>query len=110
MSCQIINHIADLRIIVEGKDEKSLFIRTAQAMTDLMVKGDIVKKTVIKDVSLKGDDFRDLMVKWLGEIIYLFNGEKLLVHSIEINSISSMMLRLERWKKQGNLFLVCGST
>ena len=107
---QIINHTADLGIIVKGVNEKDVFIRAAYAMTDLMVKGDITKKTVIKDVSLKGDDFPDLMVKWLGEILYLFNGEKLVVHSIEINSISSMTLRLERWKKQGNPFLVCGST
>jgi SHS2 domain-containing protein len=89
---QIINHTADLGIIVKGVNEKDVFIRAAYAMTDLMVKGDITKKTVIKDVSLKGDDFPDLMVKWLGEILYLFNGEKLLVHSIEINSISSIML------------------
>jgi SHS2 domain-containing protein len=110
MSYQIIDHTADLGIIVEGEDEKNLFIRAAQAMTDLMIEGDIVEKTVVRDVSLQGDDFPDLMVKWLGEILYLFNGEKLLVHSIEINSISSMTLRLERWKKQGNPFLVCGST
>jgi SHS2 domain-containing protein len=89
---QIINHTADLGIIVKGVNEKDVFIRAAYAMTDLMVKGDITKKTVIKDVSLKADDFPDLMVKWLGEILYLFNGEKLLVHSIEINSISSIML------------------
>ena len=90
---KIIDHTADLGIIVEGEDEKNLFIHAAQAMTDLMVKSDIVKKTVIKDVSLQGDDFPDLMVKWLGEILYLFNGEKLVMHSIEITSISSIMLR-----------------
>ena len=93
MSYQIIDHTADLGIIVEGEDEKNLFIRAAKAMTDLMVKDDIAKKTIIKDVSLQGDDFPDLMVKWLGEILYLFHGEKLLVHSIEIKSISSIMLQ-----------------
>ena len=90
---QIIDHTADLGIIVEGEDEKNLFIRAAQAMTDLMIEGDIVEKTVVRDVSLQGDDFPDLMVKWLGEILYLFNGEKLVVHSIEITSINSIMLR-----------------
>jgi SHS2 domain-containing protein len=89
----IIDHTADLGIIVKGVDEKDVFIRAAYAMTDLMVKGDISKKTVIKDVSLQGEDFPDLMVKWLGEILYLFHGEKLLVHSIKIKSISPITLR-----------------
>jgi len=93
LTYQIIDHTADLGIIVKGVNEKDVFIRAAYAMTDIMVKGDINKKTVIKDVSLQGDDFPDLMVKWLGEILYLFNGEKLVVHSIEITSISSIMLQ-----------------
>jgi len=90
---QIIDHTADLGIIVKGIDEKDVFIRAAYAMTDLMVKGDISKKPVIKDVSLQGEDFPDLMVRWLGEILYLFHGEKLLVHSITIKSISPITLR-----------------
>ena len=93
LNYQIIDHTADLGIIVQGTDEKNLFIRAAQAMTDLMVKGDISKKTVIKDVSLQGEDFPDLMVRWLGEILYLFNGEKLIVNSIEIKSISPIKLK-----------------
>jgi SHS2 domain-containing protein len=90
---QIIDHTADLGIIVKGVDEKDVFIRAAYAMIDLMVKGDISKKTAIKDVSLQGEDFPDLMVRWLGEILYLFNGEKLLVHSIKIKSISPITLK-----------------
>jgi len=90
---QIIDHTADLGIIVKGPDVKNLFIRAAQAMTDLMVKGDISKKTVIRNVSLQGEDFPDLMVRWLGEILYLFHGEKLLVHSIKITSISPITLK-----------------
>ena len=93
LNYQIIDHTADLGIIVTGEDEKNLFIRAAQAMTDIMVKGDITTKTVIKDVFIKGEDFPDLMVKWLGEILYLFNGERLVLHSIEIKSISPIMLR-----------------
>ena len=93
LTYQIIDHTADLGIIVKGVDEKDVFIRAAYAMTDLMVKGDISKKTVIKDVSIQGEDFPDLIVKWLGEILYLFHGEKLLVHSIEIKSISPITLR-----------------
>lgn len=90
---QIIDHTADLGIIVKGPDVKSLFIRAAQAMTDLMVRGDIRDKTAIRDILVEGEDFPDLMVRWLGEILYLFEGENLMVHSIEIKSISPIQLK-----------------
>ena len=93
LTYKIIDHTADTGIIVEGNDEKNLFIRAAQAMTDLMVKGDTSKKTVIKDVFIRGEDFPDLMVKWLGEILYLFDGENLIVNSIKIKSISPTKLK-----------------
>jgi len=89
---QIIDHTADLGIIVKGPDVKSLFILAARAMTDLMVKGDISEKTVIRDVLVEGEDFPDLMVRWLGEILYLFEGENLIVNSIGVKSISPIQL------------------
>ena len=93
LTYQIIDHTADLGIIVKGPDVKSLFIRAAQAMTDLMVRGDISEKTAIRDVSVEGEDFPDLMVRWLGEILYLFEGENFIVHSIQIKSISPIQLK-----------------
>ena len=89
---QIIDHTADLGIIVKGSDVTNLFIHAAQAMIDLMVKGEVSNKKSIRNVSLQGTDFPDLMVKWLGEILYLFYGEKLLLHSIEIKSINPTKL------------------
>jgi len=38
---QLIDHTADLGIIVKGADEVDLFIQAARAMIDLMVKADI---------------------------------------------------------------------
>jgi SHS2 domain-containing protein len=93
LTYELIDHTADLGIIVKGGDVKDLFIRAARAMTDLMVKGDISRTTVTRDVIVEGEDFPDLMVKWLGEILYLFEGEKLIVHAIEIKSISPVQLK-----------------
>ncbi len=93
LTYQIIDHTADLGIIVKGPDVKSLFIFAAQAMTDLIVKGDIRDRTAIKDVLVEGEDFQDLMVRWLGEILYLFEGENLILNSTEIKSIGPMRLQ-----------------
>ncbi len=107
LSYQIIDHTADLGIIVEGTDEKNLFIRAAQAMTDLMVKGDISERTATRDILVEGEDFPDLMVRWLGEILYLFDGENLIVNSMEINSISPMKLE---WGPLFHIYVIFNST
>ncbi len=93
LTYQIIDHTADLGIIVKGHDVKQLFILAAQAMTDIMVEGDISEKTATRDVLVEGEDFPDLMVRWLGEILYLFEGENLIVNSMEIKSISPIQLK-----------------
>jgi len=90
---EIIDHTADLGIIVKGPDVEQLFIRAALAMTELMVKGDSSDIVSTSEVVVQGEDFPDLMVRWLGEILYLFEGEDLIVHSIEIKSIGPVQLQ-----------------
>jgi SHS2 domain-containing protein len=93
LNYQIIDHTADLGIIVRGADAKDLFISAGYAMTDLMVKGDISEKGAKRKVLVEGEDFPDLMVRWLSEILYLFDGEHILVSAIEISSISPIRLQ-----------------
>ena len=85
---QIVDHTADLGIIVTARSLKNLFINAAKAMIDLMIQGDARGKTELREIVIEGKDFPDLMVRWLGEILYLFYGENLIVSSIEITSLS----------------------
>jgi len=59
---EIIDHTADLGIIVKGPDTKGLFINAALAMIDLMVKGKISDIITTRDILIEGEDFPDLMV------------------------------------------------
>jgi len=93
MNYQIIDHTADLGIIVKGSNIKELFVNAANAMIDLMVKADIPEKSPERKLIIEGADLPDLMVRWLGEILYLFNGEHILVRAIEIGSMSPTRLQ-----------------
>ena len=95
LNYQIIDHTADLGMVVQGVDVKRLFIDAAHAMLDLMVKGDMSEKRAKREISIAGDDFADLMVRWLGEILYLFYAEHLLTTGVVIKSISPTRLRAE---------------
>jgi len=92
LNYEIIDHTADLGIVVKGFDVKDVFIRAGYAMTDLMVKADISEKGAKRKVLVEGEDFPDLMVRWLSEILYLFDGEHLVVNRIKIKSISPSRL------------------
>jgi SHS2 domain-containing protein len=85
---QIIDHTADLGIVVKAHSLKNLFINAAKAMVDIMIQGDVKVKTEVREIVIEGKDFPDLMVRWLGEILYLFYGENLIGSSIEIESLS----------------------
>jgi SHS2 domain-containing protein len=89
---EIIDHTADLGIIVKAPDVEGLFSNAAMAMTELMVKGDLGKKKTLRETSLHAQDYPDLMVRWLGEVLYLFDGEGLIVDRIEFKALSATRL------------------
>ena len=93
LSYEIIDHTADLGIVVKGGNIKELFVNAANAMTDLMVKADVREKGAKRKLIVEGEDLPDLMVRWLSEILYLFNGEHILVSAMEIGSMSSTRLQ-----------------
>jgi SHS2 domain-containing protein len=92
LSYEIIDHTADLGIVVKGGNIKELFVNAANAMTDLMVKANISEKGGIRKLKVEGEDLPDLMVRWLSEILYLFNGEHIVVRAIEIGSMGPTRL------------------
>ena len=84
----LLDHTADLGIIVRGRDLRTLFEAAAKSMMYIMVKGKPADITKTFNLSVEGYDLADLMVRWLGEILYLFEGEHELVTGVEIISVS----------------------
>jgi protein archease len=80
----LLDHTADLGIRTWGADLKKLFENAGMALMDLLISGESPKRTLPRKISLTGDDLADLMVRWLGEILYLLEGETLVVTSIRI--------------------------
>jgi len=84
----VLNHTADSGIMVCGTDVRNLFEKAAIAMMQIMVSCKHTEKTRTIKLSLNEQDLPGLMVRWLGEILYLFAGEKEVVSGIRIDSIS----------------------
>ena len=88
----IIDHTADLGITVRGTDLRDLFEEAARSITHLMVTVNPAKELKIVKLSVTGCDSADLMVRWLGEILYLLEGENKVVIHMDIDSISPLRL------------------
>jgi len=85
----LLDHTADMGVEINGSDPSDLFKNAGIALINIML-GDIPSKgSNIMKISLKGDDLSDLMVRWLTEILYLFEGERLVVTDISIDSLAS---------------------
>ena len=85
----LINHTADLGITVYGGTLESLFQNAALSLTHLMVRPPFHGVEETLSISTGGEDLSDLMVRWLAEILYLFEGEWKIVTGVRIESLSS---------------------
>ncbi len=77
MKYRIIDHTADLGLLVFGADPSEVFATAARAMFDIMVSPDSVCAEQSLNLQVEGADWPDLMVNWLRELLYLWSGKGL---------------------------------
>jgi len=88
MTYKLIDHTADFGIEVYGPDHQTVFTNAAEAMFDLVLDSGQVTGSESEYIEVSGTDWPDLLVNWLRELLYLFNGERKVIKSVEIKSIS----------------------
>jgi SHS2 domain-containing protein len=89
---RILDHTADLSIEVHGADPKNLFENAGMALMELLVGGTTPEAPTSVAISVTGQDLTDLLVRWLGEILYLFAGEDRVVTSASIRTMTAEKL------------------
>lgn len=82
---KVFNHTADIGCEIFGKTRKELFANSVAALFDLILErsGNQGKKSTAvikylpeeKAIIIAGNDLEDLLINFLREILYLFNGE-----------------------------------
>ncbi|MBW1838047.1 MAG: archease [Deltaproteobacteria bacterium] len=91
-SYKIIDHTADFGIHVFGSNPKELFANAALAMFDVITDLELLTGLKARKVHIRADDWPDLMVNWLRELLYLWAGKEMLVKHVDILSISEYEL------------------
>lgn len=83
---RIIDHTGDIGFEVTGRTEEEIFLRAADALLGLLADPSSVEERLEKVVQAEGSDRGELLVAFLGEVLYLHDAEDLLFRRASITS------------------------
>jgi SHS2 domain-containing protein len=92
---RVFDHTADLGVEVFGKTIQELYANAAFAVYDLMADLHDVQAQETRKIVVEGADREDLLVNYLREVLYLFNGNRLLLKHFIINELDDRHLEGE---------------
>lgn len=89
---RILEHPADTGLEVWGPNLSEVFRQAALALMSIVVEPASVGDRELRKLSIRGSDIENLLVRWLSEILYLFDGEGFLTSDVEIRSLHDSAL------------------
>ena len=93
MDYRIFDHTADLGVEVTGATLEELYAGAAFALFDLLTELPAVRAGRSREIDVLGENPADLLVNFLREILYAWNGEGFLMKSCFIRQITPQKLR-----------------
>lgn len=93
MPYQTIDHTADIGIAVQADNVQTLFTEAARALSELIFGQRAFAATETVTIAVKGSDWPDLMINWLRELLFLWNGENRIMGPVAIRKIEPFTLK-----------------
>jgi SHS2 domain-containing protein len=90
---EVLDHTADIGLIVYGEDLKSLFENAGKAFFHLITDLKKVRLRTEKRIEIRKESLERLMVDWLTELLYLHEVENLLFKEFKVESVGEKGLR-----------------
>ena len=90
---EIIDHTADIGIVVHGADIKQVFANAALGLFNLMADLDNLKEDTKREIKLSAEDVEVLLIEWLNELIYISEVEHIIFKKFEIDELSNTNLK-----------------
>ena len=92
---EIIEHTADIGIRAFGGDLRELFVNSAQGMFAIIADLDKVEVKKSLKIECKAESAEELLVSWLGELLYHFNVDEILGKEFTIIKLDNNYLEGE---------------
>jgi SHS2 domain-containing protein len=90
---EIIDHTADIGLIIYGDSLKEIFANAATGMFSLITDIDNIKPVIKQKVELSANKPDNLLIDWLNELLYLFEVNYVVYGKFEITSITDNTLK-----------------
>jgi SHS2 domain-containing protein len=88
-----LDHPADLGIEAHGLTAAEAFLQAARGLVAVMVDPATITPSVSKQVEVTAADREHLLVRWLSEILYLYDAEHFIAGDISIDKLRDDLLR-----------------
>ena len=79
MGYRIFDHTADLGVEITGASQEEIYAGAADALFDLLTDLSSVRESEERKLTIEGEGPDDLLVNFLRELLYLWNGEGFLM-------------------------------
>jgi protein archease len=89
----LIDHPADLGIEARGKTMAQAFEQAATGLMSVILDLSSVEAVVSRELTLEASDLEHLVVKWLAEVLYLYDGEKFVSKEFSVSELRRDCLR-----------------
>lgn len=88
-----IDHTADAGMWVYGRDRTELFAHAAWALFDMISDADTIRPQQTVTITIDDAvDWEDLLVRWLGELLYRYDTERFLCASASFTALTPTQL------------------
>jgi len=83
MSYEFLDHTADVGVELLADSREELFAEALRAFTDTVTDLDTVDPAEGHDLEVEAETLAELLVEWLGELVYRFDVDGLLFYDVE---------------------------
>jgi|UniRef100_A0A7V3UZY1 SHS2 domain-containing protein len=92
---QLLDHTADLKVEIYGKDLQELFVNAAFMIFDVMVDLDKVAEQKFENVEIQSVDLPELFLDWLRELLFRFSVQGFIPRRVEIQMLDTDQVQLK---------------
>jgi SHS2 domain-containing protein len=93
----ILDHPADLGIEAYGQTLAEAFEQAALGLISVILDPATVEPFEVREISLDAVDTEQLLVKWLAEILYLYDGQRFVPVKFSVGGITQSHLHASLW-------------
>jgi SHS2 domain-containing protein len=90
---EILDHTADIGLLVYGEDLKSLFQNAGEAFFRIITDLEKVRLRTERKIEIAEESLERLMVDWLNELLYLHDVENLLFKRFQVETVGEQGLK-----------------